>query len=326
VLYLDLVGGAAGDMILAALVDAGASLEPVRAAVRAVGLKEVSIEEAEAHPAGLRARRIDVMIAGQLADTGREGQPLHVPQHGHEHDHEQETDHGHEHHHHHPHRPYPAVRRLIRDAPLPERARAIALDAFYQLAEAEAVAHGVEVEEVVFHEVGADDAITDVVGVAIAVESLGIDEIVVSPVPIARGLTHGSHGPVPLPGPAVLHLLTGAPLLETSLVGEMVTPTGAALIAALADRFGPMPSMTLERVGVGAGHKSWPDRPNVVRAMIGQHLDLGASGSADELVVEANIDDMNPEHFGALEGALFEAGAIDVWSQPIRMKKGRHGV
>jgi len=215
---------------------------------------------------------------------------------------------------------------LIRDAAISDGARQIALDAFYKLAEAEAKAHGVDVEEVVFHEVGADDAITDVVGVAIAIESLAIDEVVVSPVPVARGLTRGSHGPIPHPAPAMLHILTGAPLAETNLSGEMVTPTGAALIAAIADRFGPMPSMTLERVGVGAGHKSWPDRPNVVRAMIGHRSDLGATSTADEVVIEANIDDMNPEHFGGLERALFDAGAVDVWSQPIRMKKGRHGI
>ena len=318
-LYLDLVGGAAGDMILAALIDAGAPIERVRGAIAALGLREIEIVETEAHPAGLRAKRIDVMIAGQLADTGREGMALHVHEHEHEHEHEHDHDHG-------SHRPYPSVRSMIRDAPIPEGARQLALDAFNELAEAEAKAHGVAVDEVVFHEVGADDAITDVVGVAIAIDALAIDEVVVSPVPMARGLTHGAHGPIPLPGPAVLHILTGAPLEETRLSGEMVTPTGAALIAALADRFGPMPSMRLERVGVGAGHKDWPDRPNVVRAMIGERVELGAVATSDEVVVEANIDDMNPEHFGGLERALFEAGALDVWSQPIRMKKGRHGL
>jgi uncharacterized protein (TIGR00299 family) protein len=319
VLYLDLVGGAAGDMILAALVDAGAPLEPVREAIATLGLKDISIVEREAHPAGLRARQIDVIIGGKLADAEV------ITEAGHAHDHRDTHDHHHDHAHEHAHRPYRAVRRLIRDSSLPDGAKEIALDAFYQLAEAEALAHGVDVEEVVFHEVGADDAITDVVGVAIAVESLAIDEIVVSPVPIARGLTRGAHGPVPLPGPAAMHILTGAPLVETSLQGETVTPTGAALLAALADRFGPMPSMTLEHVGVGAGHKVWPDRPNIVRAMIGQKVDP-ISSSADDAVIEANIDDMNPEHYGALERALFDAGALDVWSQPIRMKKGRLGV
>lgn len=323
VLFLDLVGGAAGDMIMAALVDAGAPLDTVRAAV--ARLVDVEIQEAEAHPAGLRAKRIDVMIGGVLADTDREGEPFHVHDHDHHH-----HDHHHEHHdgqpHDHPHhRPYRVVRGMIEEAELPQRARALALDAFRRLAEAEAKSHGVAVEEVLFHEVGADDAIADIVGCAVAFDVLGVDEVVVSPVPMGRGLIRGAHGPIPLPGPAALHILVGAPLEETSLQGETVTPTGAALVAALADRFGPMPSMKLEAVGVGAGHKSWPDRPNVVRALIGEGAPAGAWNTSEDCVVEANIDDMNPEHYGALERALFAAGALDVWVEPIHMKKGRLG-
>ncbi len=302
VLYLDLVGGAAGDMILAALVDAGAPLDRVREAVASLGLADVSIVEVPAHSAGLRAKQIDVLIGGRPADT----------EHGHAHDH-------------HAHRPYSVVRGMIQAAALPARARTIALEAFLVLAKAESAAHGVAIDDVVFHEVGADDAITDIVGVAIAIDALAIDEVVVSPVPMARGLTQGGHGPIPLPGPAVLQILTGAPLQETALDGELVTPTGAALIAALADRYGALPSLTLERVGVGAGHRSWPDRPNVVRAILGVRAPRGAWSTSTEVVIESNLDDMNPEHFGALERALFEAGAIDVWSRPIQMKKGRQG-
>ena len=204
--------------------------------------------------------------------------------------------------------------------------KALASAAFARLGEAESRAHGVPLEEVEFHEVGSDDAITDVVGVAAALEALAIDEVVVSPVPLGRGLTRGAHGPIPLPGPAVLHLLAGVPVEETPLRGETVTPTGAALLTAMADRFGPVPSFSLEAVGVGAGHRSWPDRPNVVRAILGRQVREAAAVSEEDCVLEANLDDMSPELLPELERALFEAGSFDVWTAPIHMKKGRTGV
>ncbi len=335
VLYLDLVGGAAGDMLMASLVDAGASLDRIRAVIRGLGLEQVEIHTKLARPAGLRARQIDVIIRGELADkeylpaeaaeeaeahalkiTGVVSTPKPGPAaHAQAHDH----DHG-------PHRAYLDIRAQLEAAPLSERTRAIALAAFHHLALAEAAAHGVPLEQVTFHEVGADDAITDVVGVATAVEELAPDQIVVSPVPVARGLTRGAHGPIPLPAPATLHILTGVPLVETPLRGELVTPTGAALLKALATRFGPIPSMTVEAIGVGAGHKSWPDRPNVVRALVGHADDRVAWATDHECVVETNLDDMNPQHLAALEQALFTAGALDVWSAAIHMKKGRPAV
>jgi pyridinium-3,5-bisthiocarboxylic acid mononucleotide nickel chelatase len=309
ILYLDLIGGAAGDMIFASLVDAGASLELARASIAELGLREVVVETRVVQSAGLRARQIDVMIHGELAD-----------QEAHDHEH-----HHHDEHHHH-HRSYREIRELLRVSGLAAKVKDIALDAFRRLAEGEARAHGVEVEEVVFHEVGADDAIADIVGVATLIAELSPDEIVVSPVPIARGLTQGAHGPIPLPGPATMHILLGAPLAETPLKGEMVTPTGAALLRAIATRFGPIPSMTVEAIGVGAGHRSWPDRPNVVRALVGKSDRRELLWTDDECVIEANIDDMSPQHFAPLERALFGAGALDVWSQPIQMKKARIGV
>ena len=182
-------------------------------------------------------------------------------------------------------------------------------------------------EEVVFHEVGADDALVDIVGVCAAVHALGVTRVVASPLPLGRGLTRGAHGPIPLPGPATLHLLTGAPTQQVPLVGETVTPTGAALVAHLADAYGAAPSFTLEAVGVGAGHKSWPDRPNVVRALLGR-VEAGSApeAEAEDCVVEANLDDMSPELVADLEAALFAAGALDVWATPVHMKKGRPGV
>ncbi len=359
VLHLDLVGGAAGDMLLAALLDLGASRAAVDAAIAALGLEGVELSTVEVHPAGLRALRVDVTVRGRPADEvdapARPARPGHAPRAPHLEglDHPSPRalgplalsappglritgparpapaprlglDGGHAPGH--VHRPYAAVRALLLAAALEPRVRALALAVFERLAGAEGAAHGVPVEEVTFHEVGADDALVDVVGTAAALVSLGVDEVVVSPVPLGRGLTRGAHGPIPLPGPATLHLLRGAPLEATALEGETVTPTGAAILAAVATRFGPVPSMVLERVGVGAGHRSWPDRPNVVRALLGAGRGLAVEEVAEDCVVEANLDDMHPEHAAALEAALFAAGAVDVWRTPIAMKKGRLGV
>lgn len=311
VLYFDLVGGAAGDMLLGALVDAGASLDAVRAAVTALGV-QVELRERTVYPAGLRARKVDVVLGGDG----------HAPvdDDGHDHDHVHVHDHGAV-----GHRPYRVIRDMIGASTLAAGPKAIALDAFHRLALAEASAHGVDPDDVEFHEVGSDDAIADIVGVAVAITDLAVDRIVVSPVPIARGLTRGAHGPIPLPGPAALSLLEGAPLQQTPLRGETITPTGAALLAALCDEWGPIPSMTLRKVGVGAGDRAWPDRPNVVRAMIGDAAEADGLESAEDLVIETNIDDMTAEHLAILQDRLLDAGAIDVWSHDVSMKKGRQG-
>lgn len=316
VLYLDLVGGAAGDMLMAALLDLGGDLEAVRGALAAVGLQNVSVTRSEVWPAGLRALRVDVALTGyrlvSLREGGAEVAHSHGPDHLHPHVHDRGV------------RRYREIRAMIEGSSLPSSTKSLALSAFAILAAAEGAAHGVPVEDVIFHEVGGDDAIADIVGVAALITALAPDEVVVSPVPIGRGLTRGAHGPIPLPGPAVLSILTGAPLAETGLQGETVTPTGAALLKALATRFGPMPSLVLEKSGSGAGHRSWPDRPNIIRAILGHGAEL-ATVSDLESQVEANIDDMSPQHFGALERELFRAGAADVWCESVVMKKGRLG-
>lgn len=314
-LYLDLVGGAAGDMILAALLDAGVPLERVQRALEVLELPGVELRVERAFPAGLRALRADVWINGRLADLPPEQElpPQPALAHGHDHDH-------------HTHRPYRVVRAMLESVPLAARVKSLALAAFHVLAVAEGEAHGVPADDVVFHEVGSDDAIADIVGVAAAVAELAPDEIVVSPVPLGRGLTRGAHGPIPLPGPATLSILRGVPVYGTELRGETVTPTGAALLRVMASRFGPAPAMTLDRIGSGAGHREWPDRPNIVRAFVGASAAPGVLESAEERVYEVNLDDMTPAQVAVLERALFEAGAVDVWSQPIGMKKGRSGL
>jgi pyridinium-3,5-bisthiocarboxylic acid mononucleotide nickel chelatase len=308
VLYLDLVGGASGDMLLGALIDAGASLDRIEKTWQAIGLSGVEAKIEEAFPAGLRAKRVQILVGGREADS-----PGHA--------HREEAD-GH----YHEHRPYSEIRaRLEAATGIAPRARAIALDAFRRLAVAEGHVHGVEIEAVEFHEVGSDDAIADITGVSTAIAELEPEEILVSPIPLGRGLAHGAHGPIPLPGPATLELLKGAPIEGVPLEGETVTPTGAALIAAIATRYGPAPAMIIEATGVAAGRKRWPDRPNIVRALLGRRT--GTPEPAEEdCIVEANLDDMSPELVPALERALFSAGALDVWSTAIAMKKGRTGV
>jgi pyridinium-3,5-bisthiocarboxylic acid mononucleotide nickel chelatase len=303
ILYFDLIGGAAGDMLLASLLELGASLDSVRAAWDTVGLSHVQLESKQVKPAGISARQVDVLIDGLLADTDESSQSAH----------------------HHAHRPYREIKSLLQNAPLDAKTKAIALDAFLHLAEAESKAHGVDIDTVEFHEVGSDDAIADIVGTAAAITALELDEIIVSPVPLARGLTKGAHGPIPLPAPATLFILKGVPVIETQLKGEMVTPTGAALLRALATRFGPIPTMTLREIGLGAGHKLWPDRPNIIRAMLGELEKSQSWSSDDDLILETNIDDMTAEQLAVLETELRALGALDVWSTSIHMKKGRMG-
>jgi pyridinium-3,5-bisthiocarboxylic acid mononucleotide nickel chelatase len=304
ILYLDLVGGVAGDMLLAALLDLGLPIDELRSILRHLGLNKVSIEASEVFPAGIRAQRVDVRIDGIAADT--------------------EASHGA----HTGHRAYREIVERLEASALSHRVKSGALATFKILAEAEARVHGKPVDTVHFHEVGADDAIADIVGVAWCLERLGVDAVHCSPIPLGHGIISGSHGPMAVPAPATVEIVSGLPVQGADVQGEMSTPTGVALLKALATAFGPMPAMRMEKTGTGAGHRQWPDRPNVLRAFLGVQ-DRGqetALGSEESWVIETNLDDMNPQHFGPLRDALFEAGADDVWWSPISMKKDRPAV
>jgi uncharacterized protein (TIGR00299 family) protein len=286
-LYLDCVGGVAGDMVLASLIDAGASPHTVSSGLPIAGL-DLRIERVERQ--GLAALALTVV-------TGDD----------------------------HAHRHWRDVRALIDSGSMPERARARAHAAFARLAEAEGRVHGVSPEEVTFHEVGALDAIADICGVALALEDLDIDDVVCSPLPLGRGVTRGAHGLLPLPAPATVELLRGAMVYGVDAVGETVTPTGAALVASLASSFGPLPPMTLMSAGCGAG--TWdPDHvPNVVRSLIG--VPAAAPRRHDgPLILETNLDDLLPEFVPDVLDACLAAGAVDVWTTPALMKHGRPGL
>lgn len=290
--YFDLVGGAAGDMLLAALIDAGAPQEALKAGLDRLGLGarlEVSAEERR----GLVVRRVTV-----------------VPPDGPE-----------------PHRHLADVRAIIAGAGLPDRAARWATAAFEALARAEGRVHGVDPEQVHFHEVGAVDSLVDTVGVCLALDLLGVEAVEASPLPVARGTVRAAHGVIPVPAPAVLTLAAerGLPVDGRPGGGEWVTPTAAALLAAVATRFGPFPAMTVEAVGCGAGTRRNPDElpPNLVRAVIGQAAP--ASSRQRVVLLEANLDDQPPEQTAYLCEQLLGAGALDAFLVPVVMKKGRPG-
>jgi uncharacterized protein (TIGR00299 family) protein len=286
-LYLDCVGGAAGDMLLAALLDSGADPDALRAGLAGLRIDGLRVETERVTRHAISATRVRV--------AGAEGQP---------------------------HRDWASIREQIDAAGLGERPTARAQEAFRRLAHAEGRIHDVDPERVHFHEVGAVDAIGEVCGVALALESLGIDRVACSPLPAGRGLVEAAHGRLPIPAPATLALLEGAPLYGVPLEAELVTPTGAALVAALAEEYGPLPSLTLERTGYGAGSRDMAELPNVVRAIVGT---AAPSAARTVSLIEANLDDLLPELAPDAAEACFAAGALDVWTTPAQMKRGRPG-
>ena len=226
------------------------------------------------------------------------------------------------------HRSWRDVREIVEAAGLADGPRERALDAFGRLARAEGLIHGVPPDEVHFHEVGSLDAIGDIIGVCVAAASLGADEIVCSPLPTSRGFVRAAHGRLPLPAPATLEILreAGAPLVPLEAGAELVTPTGAALVAALATRFGPFPAMVPRQIGYGAGTRDPEDVPNLVRVVLGETSSAPHEHAKPIYLIEANIDDLSPELVPDAAAAATSAGAVDVWTVPAQMKKGRPGI
>jgi uncharacterized protein (TIGR00299 family) protein len=287
VAYLDCPAGAAGDMLLGALLDAGADAGAVERGLGGLGVEGLALHVERVLRQGVAAAHVTVRGAPEQ-----------------------------------PHRHWSSIREQIDAAGLPERARALAQEAFGRLAHAEGRVHGIEPERVHFHEVGAVDAIGEVCGVALAVEQLGIERVVCSPLPLGGGSVAAAHGRLPLPAPATLTLLEGAPVYGVDATVELVTPTGAALVVALADGFGPLPEMTLERTGYGAGTRDAPPMPNVTRVMLGT---AAAAAARPVVLIETNLDDLLPELAPDAADACFAAGALDVWTTPAQMKQGRPG-
>ncbi len=290
--WVDASAGVAGDMLLGALIDAGASLEPCQAAIDAVMPATVRLDVAEVRRAGMRATKVDVVAL--VADL--------------------------------PHRSWADIRAMILAALLPEDVRARAVSVFAGLAEAEARAHGIPVAEVHFHEVGAWDSIADVVGVCAALDDLGVTRVTAGPIALGSGHVRTAHGQIPVPVPAVLELAAGWRVLSGG-PGELTTPTGMALVSVLGDASEDLPALTVAAVGVGAGTRDPQDHANVVRVVLGSpapgHTALETAEAGGAVLIEANVDDLDPRVWPSVLDDLLVSGASDAWLIPILMKKGR---
>lgn len=310
--WLQCPAGASGDMLLGALLDAGAPLEPVQSALGALRIGDGGGPAGPGgEPIGLTAHRV---TRHGLAATKVEVAP---PDSG-------------------TARAWPDIHGILAGADLPEPVRDLAVAVFARLARAEAVAHATNPERVHLHEVGALDALADVVGTCAALHALGVIEVACSPIALGAGPTLGGHGPLPVPGPAVLELFreVGAPVYTTELPYELCTPTGAALLASTVTTWGGMPPMRIHATGAGAGSRDPAELVNVARVVLGQRVaspveapeavpgEHDPSG-AGMLVLEANVDDLDPRLWSVVLDRLLEAGAVDAWATPILMKKGR---
>lgn len=303
----DCFGGASGNMILGALVDAGLSLDSLERELRRLPVRGWKLRTEAAHKRGLGALYLDVDVPGE--DGDRRTNPQH-------------------HHEGHPHRSLADVLDIIHAARYPAEVEAKAVKIYKRLAAAEARVHRVPVSEIAFHEVGQVDAIVDIAGAVLGLHLLGVDAVYCSPLPCGRGTIHGAHGAMPSPAPAALELLRGVPTYAVDLDAEMVTPTGAAILTSLAS-FALRPPLCIEQIGYGAGRSDFPFA-NVLRVSIGERALLEnaphqADESDDVVQIETNIDDMNPQLYEHVAERLVAAGALDVWTQPLQMKKGRPG-
>lgn len=288
--YLDCSSGISGDKFLGALIDLGLDPSRIQAACTAVGL-DASVVAERVTRSGIAGVSVEILSSDTTWRT------------------------------------YETIRARLEAAALPDPVRASALRAFRLLAQAEARVHGVSPSEVHFHEIGAADTVADLLGVAVGLAALDIERLICSPVALGAGTIEISHGTLPVPAPATSELLQGIPAYGGPVEFELTTPTGAALVAAHASSFGPMPPMTPVRVGRGAGSREIAGLPNVAALTVGDPLALGADATVGSVVtLTTNIDHITPEHAAFACDRLIEAGALDVWQRPVGMKKGRVGI
>jgi pyridinium-3,5-bisthiocarboxylic acid mononucleotide nickel chelatase len=349
--YLECFSGMSGDMLMGALVDAGVAPRVLEDAVAALNVG-ARLEISRVIRSGISATKVDVWVDGEK-DLPRE--EYWEQRHGHEqHEHEHhQNSHGESHAHEHArsHRAHgesslaqvpapPAhehshgrglieIRQIISAASISERAKKTAIAIFESLGRAEAKIHNTSIESVHFHEVGAVDAMVDIVCAAVGTEALGVDEIICSPLNVGGGTVKCAHGAFPVPVPATVELLMDAPVYSSGVMMELVTPTGAAIVKTLASRFAAFPEMKIEKSGYGAGTRDFPGHPNVVRLTIGESVSsaLAANVASETItVLEANLDDLNPQVFGYVIDRLFEEGALDAFGLPVQMKKNRPGM
>ena len=291
VAYLDCFAGISGDILLGALIDVGWPEGRLREVIARLKLGDVQLRVERVNKHGISATQVNILS------------PAHQP-----------------------HRGLNELSAIVMQADLPGAIQERAISALRLLAEAESAVHNVPVERIHFHEVGAVDTIVDIVGALVGMEDLKIGNVCCTAVPWSSGTVKTEHGILPVPPPAVALLLRDVPAVGVNIEGETVTPTGATLVRTLAEQFGPMPAMRVERVGYGAGQRDWPDRPNVLRLTIGESLNHTGGLNVEQLIqLSCNIDDMNPEWYGPLVKQLNDANALDVWLTPVQMKKDRPG-
>ncbi|MCA9232587.1 MAG: nickel pincer cofactor biosynthesis protein LarC [Planctomycetales bacterium] len=287
--YLDCASGISGDMMLGALIDAGVELEALQAGIDSLGLPSCRLVAEEVKKRGFRALQLTVQ---------------HEPEHAHRHLHH--------------------IVEIIERSSLSNAQRKLALQIFQKVAEAEAKVHGSTIEKVHFHEVGAVDSIADIVGSAIGWDLLGVDRVVCSAVPTGTGFVNIAHGRCAIPAPATGELLRGVPIAASQVQGELTTPTGAALVATLVDQFGPLPAMEISAIGYGAGQAEF-EHPNILRLLIGETA-ATATDTDTIALLETNLDDLPGEMVSHCAEKLWQAGALDVATSSLQMKKGRPGV
>lgn len=290
--YLDCFSGISGDMLLGALVDAGLPAAQMEAELRKLKLEGWTLFTGRVRRGELTATKLDFQV--------------------------KEAQH---------HRTWKTIRELIHKSELSEAVRERAERIFGRLAEVEGAVHGVAPDEVYFHEVGAMDSVLDIVGISVALDALGIERIIASPLNVGGGRVKTAHGALPVPAPATAALLKGVPVYSSGLEAELVTPTGAAVVATLASGYGPLPPMTVSAIGYGAGSRDLREQPNVLRVFLGQSAEVGHSAEEPTItVLEANLDDMNPLVGGYFMEQALAAGALDVFYTPVQMKKNRPGL
>ena len=287
--YFDCTSGISGDMTLGTLVDAGVDLAAIQQGIDSLGLPSCKLVAEEVHRHGFRATKVDVQ---------------HEPEHAHRHLHH--------------------ITDMIDGSSITASQKELAKRIFTRLGESEAKVHGTTIRKVHFHEVGAVDSIADIVGSAIGLDLLGVDRIVCSPIPTGNGHIVIAHGRVAVPAPATAELLKGIPIESSAIECELTTPTGAAIVATVVDEFGPLPGMKIETIGYGAGTKELTEQANVLRLLVGETDD---DMHSDQIwVLETNLDDISGEVVGHCSNLLAEAGALDVYTTAIQMKKNRPGM
>jgi uncharacterized protein (TIGR00299 family) protein len=341
--YLECFSGISGDMFMGALVDAGVAPKILEEAVAALNIG-ARLEISRVVRSGISATKVDVWVDGEK-DLPREEfwererhqhenhEPSHADHEHHSHSHPSpgeisrtkvsaQHEHGHG-------RGLAEIRQIISVAAISDRAKKTAISIFEALGWAEAKIHNTSIESVHFHEVGAADAMVDIVCAAVGAEALRVDEFICSPLNVGGGTVKCAHGTIPVPAPATVELLSDAPVYSSGVKKELVTPTGAAIVKTLVSRFAAFPEMKIERSGYGAGTRDFPGHPNVVRLTLGEGVSttLAASTASETItVLEANLDDLNPQVFGYVIDRLFDEGALDAFGVPVQMKKNRPGI